>query len=300
LTLAVAMTGATGLIGHAIAGRLEGAGHRIVAIGRHADAQVRFDLANPGRLAARALAGCDALIHAAGVTDEDFADPQRARAKAGPGAAALIEAAREAGIRRFAYVSSAHVYGPLEGRIDEARAPDPRSDYARAHLATEDLFRAQAELAGASVLIARPCAAFGMPPSLERFARWSLIPFDFPRQALGGRIVLKSHGEQRRNFVPAEGLGNLAGWWLAQARPGLLVANAPGKDEMSVYDFARLCATITLAQTGRPCEVVRTAPPARLAQPFEYRTRVGGHLPGPTLEEHVTRLLRALMQEHAS
>jgi UDP-glucose 4-epimerase len=299
--MVVAVAGASGLIGHSIAAHLEAGGHRIVTVGRHEGAQVKLDLAHPEPLPRNALAGCDALIHAAGVTDEDYAvDPQRARIKAGTGVEVLLAAARAAGVGRLAYISSAHVYGPLEGRIDEARAPDPRSDYARAHLATEERFRAMAETAGAAVLLARPCAAYGMPPSLARFARWSLIPFDFPRQALGGRIVLKSHGDQRRNFVPAEGLGNLAGWWLESSRPGVLVANAPGREEMPVYDFARLCAKITAGQMGRPCSVERPPPGAPSPQPLEYRTRVGGHLPGPTLEDHVLALVRAMSQESAS
>jgi UDP-glucose 4-epimerase len=299
LTRPVAITGTTGLIGHAIAERLAAAGHRVVSIGRHPGADVRFDLAGTGRLPSKALEGCGALVHAAGITDEDFSDPARAWAKAERGTGELLAAAHDAGIGRLAYISSAHVYGPLEGRIDESRAPDPRSDYARAHLASERSFAAAAE-AGASVLVARPCAAYGMPPSLERFRRWSLIPFDFPRQALSGRIVLKSHGEQRRNFVPAEGIGNLVGWWLGRDAAGVLLANAPGKDEMSVYDFARLCATIAAAKAGRECRVERPPAPQRPAEPFEYRTRVAGHLPGPALEEHVARLLDALLQKEAS
>jgi len=298
LTAAVAVTGTTGLIGHAIAARLAGAGHRIVAIGRHAEADIRFDLARTEPALARgALAGCHALVHAAGVTDEDFAQPALARAKT-RGAATLLAAARADGVRRFAYISSAHVYGPLEGRIDESRAPDPRSDYARAHLETEETFRAAAH--GGSVLLARPCAAYGMPPSLARFRRWSLIPFDFPRQAIAGRIVLKSHGAQRRNFVPAEGIGNLVGWWLDAPRDGVLVANAPGRDEMAVFDFARLCATIAGSATGRPCEIVRPPATAPHPEPFEYRTGVGGHVPGPSLDKHVARLVRALLQERTS
>jgi UDP-glucose 4-epimerase len=299
LTLRVAIAGATGMIGHGIAAALTAAGHRVVTVGRGPGADVRFDLAAPPAGPLEGLRGCDALVHAAGVTDEDFAQPSRARAKT-EGAGVLAAAAREAGICRLAYISSAHVYGPLEGRIDESRPPDPRSDYARAHLAAESLFREAAGSMGGAALLARPCAAYGLPPSLARFARWSLIPFDFPRQALTGRIVLKSHGGQRRNFVSAEGLGNLVGWWLGLAREGVTVANAPGRDEMSVYDFAWLCATISGAVTGRPCEVVRPEPSQPAAPPLEYRTRVGGHLPGPSLEQHVRRLLHALSQETAS
>jgi UDP-glucose 4-epimerase len=143
-------------------------------------------------------------------------------------------------------------------------------------------------------LVARPCAVYGTPPDLARFRRWSLIPFDFPRQAIdAGRIVLQSHGLQRRNFVPAEGVGSLVGWWLGQPARGL-VANAPGKAEAAVLEFARLCARIVQEETGRAVEVVHPPAPGALPPPLEYRTRVGGHLPGPTLEEHVRGLVRTL------
>ncbi len=293
----VAIAGSTGLIGNAIAQVLASGGHKMVSIGRAAG-DIALDLARPARLAPGALAGCDALVHAAGVTDEDMIDRGRAFAKAGQGAQALLDAAREDGVSRLLYVSSAHVYGTLEGVIDESRSVDPRSDYARAHVATERLFE-RASGSGARVLIARPCAVYGMPLSLERFARWALIPFDFPRQAMHGRIVLRNHGAQRRNFVSAQGVAMLAAWWLEQERPGVTLANAVGREEMSVFDFAALCARIATGETGRDCAVERPPPREPAGPPLEYRTRVSGHLPGPSLEEHVRALIRALRKKES-
>ena len=221
----IAITGATGLIGHAISEMQRASGHDVVRVGRGVQADVTFDQALDEFLAPESLAGCEALVHAAGVTDEDFADRQLAFDKAVHGAQALLDAALEAGVRRLVYVSSTHVYGPLEGLIDETRAPNPLSDYAIAHFATEQLFRRAGLKRGVSTLLVRPCAVFGMPPSLERFNRWSLIPFDFPRQAVAGRIVLRSPGTQRRNFVSIEGLGYLVGWWLGRSASGTTVAS---------------------------------------------------------------------------
>ena len=291
----IALTGGTGLIGSAIAAALETHGHSLLRIGRGAADDVRLDLARPADLPPAALAGCAALIHAAGVTDEDFGDRAAAFAKSLEGARALLAAATEARVAHLVYVSSAHVYGPLEGAIDESRAANPLSDYALAHFATEQMFRRAALATGATALLVRPCAVYGMPRSLERFTRWSLIPFDFPRQAVStGEIVLLSHGAQRRNFVSAEGLARLAGWWLDAPRAGVTVCNAPGPSEMSVYDFALMCAEIAGAETGRACEVRRPAAPGPANAPLEYRTRVAGHLPGPDLEDHVRTLVRAL------
>lgn len=294
MSLRIAVLGTTGLIGHAIAQKLRANGHVVMEAGRKPDAQIHVDLSNPRVIAPRALSGCDVLVHAAGVTDEDFGDRESAFAKAIRGTTALLAVARASGVRKLVYFSSAHVYGPLEGRIDEANPPNPLSDYAIAHFAAEQIFRRAAMEADTSALVVRPCAVYGMPPSLERFARWSLIPYDFPRQAVTGRIVLKSHGHQRRNFVPAEGLGHLVGWWLGQPAPGTTVANAPGRAECPVYEFASLCARIAKEECGKEPAIER--PPAHAAppEPLEYRTRVGGHLPGPSLEDHVRGLIRAL------
>jgi UDP-glucose 4-epimerase len=297
----VAIAGATGLIGHAVARALEATGRRVLRIGRGAGCDVAFDLSMPGELDAAALGGCEALVHAAGVTDEDFARPEVAQAKAGPGARALFRAAERAGVPRIAYISSAHVYGPLEGEIDEATPLRPVSPYARAHHATEEAAREAASRTGAALLLSRPCAVYGMPPSLATFARWSLIPFDFPRQAVQGEIVLKSAGQQRRNFVAAEGVANLVGWWLERDGSGETIANAPGPAEMSVHDFARMCARLALDVTGREPAISRPATATAPAHaPFHYRTRVTGHLPGPALEDHVRALMRALSPEGRS
>jgi UDP-glucose 4-epimerase len=294
----IAIAGASGLIGSAVAASLSRAGHALVRIGRDAACDVVVDLATTRGLEPRALDGCDALVHAAGVTDEDFADRERALAKAERGAQALIEAAQSGGVRRLVYFSTAHVYGPLEGVIDERHAEDPRSDYARAHLATERRFRAAA--GSAAALVVRPCAVFGVPPSLERFARWSLIPFDFPRQSIGGRIVLKSSGEQRRNFVSSDALAALVSAWLARDAMGAAVANAPGPDEMTVYNFAKLCARLAEEELGRPCSVERPAGTDRAGEPLEFRSLAGGALVGTPLQDHVRALVRALSKKAGS
>jgi UDP-glucose 4-epimerase len=293
----IAIAGATGLVGYSVAAALRAERHELVTIGRGAHCDVRADLARPAPIDVARLAGCAALVHAAGVIDEDFADPAAAQAKAGEGARMLLDAAERAGIAQLIYFSSAHVYGPLEGEIDETRPPAPRGAYAHAHFATEELFRESARRSGAALLVARPCAVFGPLASPATFARGSLIPFDFPRQALGACIELKSAGLQRRNFVCAQALGGLACDWLSAPPAGSTIANAPGPDELSVYDFALLCARVAMEETGRECRVDRPAAPAVAPAPFHYRTRRAA-LPGAMrLEEHVRGLVRSLMKK---
>jgi UDP-glucose 4-epimerase len=289
----VALTGADGLIGSAVAKAVRARGFELHTIGRRRESDVFFDLASGQLLQSNSLRGTDALIHAAGVTEEDFADPAIVAHKTA-GAAVLAQTAISAGARRLIYVSSAHVYGPLQGRIDETLTPKPMSAYGRAHLAAERLFQDAAERHGFSALVLRPCAVYGLPSSLERFRRWSLIPFDFPRQALTGRILLKSDGVQRRNFVAASQLGNEIGNWLSGHKDGTTFLNSPGPDEMSIYDFAQLCAALRKEEYGADCAIERPASSATHPEGLHYKSLHTSAATTDSLRGHVHSLMHAL------
>src|SRR5690349_6499314 len=114
----VVVSGTSGLIGAATRARLA-ARHDVATLGRRQGCDFVADLSDPAAVAALDLSDVDALVHCAGVVDEDFvADPGRAFRQATFGASKLVERAIAGGARRIAYVSSAHVYGPMVGRID--------------------------------------------------------------------------------------------------------------------------------------------------------------------------------------
>lgn len=264
----ILLTGATGLIGSAVADRLR-AQHPLVTLGRQADrVDVVVDLSDPAQLDGLELPDAECLVHCAGVIDEDFrADPMAAYRRATYGAEALARAAARAGCRRFIYLSSTHVYGAQVGTISEEAPANPQSHYALAHFCTEQLFRRQAAVDEGNCVILRPNAVFGLPPHPDTFQRWSLIPFSFPREAAEtGRIVLKSSGLQRRNFVSAPAIADMAARCIAgDLADAAGVINVLGADTESVYDFAQRCRRITETQRGRPCVVER--PPASLEAP---------------------------------
>jgi UDP-glucose 4-epimerase len=258
--LRVAVTGSTGVVGGAIAAALAAAGHAVTRLTR-AD----FDLARPGA-GAPDLSGVDALVHAAGITEESARGPDGATI-AGAGWASLAARARAAGVARLVYVSSAHVYGPLEGRIDEAAPPDPRSRYAELHLESERVARD----AGPACDVLRPCNVYGMPADLKRFARWALIPYAFPREAATrGRIVLNTPGLQARNFVAAQAVGAAAAALLALPPAAWRVRNVAGGDTLSVRDFARRVAGLAPAAIGTPVEVVVPLGDMPAPAPLDY------------------------------
>lgn len=256
----ILLTGASGLIGQAVYKKLSQE-HEVVTLGRSERADVRVDLADVDALHAKALPSSDALVHCAGIVDEDFReDPVRAARRAMFGAGALARQAVAAGAKHLAYVSSAHVYGPMIGRIDENSPVNPVSDYAISHYVTEQIFRRHAQ--GSVVAAAfRPCAVFGQLEDPDAFRRWTLIPFSFPREAvLEQRIVIRSTGQQRRNFVGTDDIADSIHRWLNSPSFPWQAINPVGDTSSTVFEFAERCADISGRLTGGTCVIERQAP----------------------------------------
>ena len=111
----VLVTGANGLIGSAIVGRLVAAGHEVVAAVRVRDSSSRrlpahrieaIDMARATRpeLWIPHLRGVDAVVNCAGVLQDSPRDSTQAVHQDGP--AALITACEQAGVRRFVQISA--------------------------------------------------------------------------------------------------------------------------------------------------------------------------------------------------
>lgn len=295
----IAVTGATGLIGVAVVAVLAARGHAAIRLGRGPGDDVAVDL---GSRKALSLPACDALIHCAGVTDEEVrADSAAALVRAGGGTERLIAAVRAAGARRIVYISSAHVYGPLSGHIDETLPANPLSDYALAHYVAEQVLRRDALRHDLALRVLRPCAVFGPLADPMRFRRWSLIPFAFPKAiAETGTIRISGTGRDRRNFVGSDVVAMLAADFVAADASGVSVLNPIGMADMSVAAFAELCARIGREQLNRNCRVEIAGTGPESGAPLEYRSVAGGARDGQALESHVAALIRQCAQVGAN
>ena len=113
------VTGATGLIGSAIAQQLVDAGHEVVALVRPgtdaADLEAigvrlaRGDLTEPHTVR-KALTGCEGAFHSAaqvGTPDQTLAVSEAVNVG---GTVALLDAARAAGVRRVVAISTSGVF----------------------------------------------------------------------------------------------------------------------------------------------------------------------------------------------
>ena len=103
----------------------------------------------------------------------------------------------------FIYLSTFHVYGTnAAGVVTESTVPAPTHPYALGKHLGESVVQAFRKQKHIQALCVRLSNAFGAPAGIE-VPRWTLVFNDFCRQAIEQKkLVLKSSGTQRRNFIP--------------------------------------------------------------------------------------------------
>lgn len=207
----ILITGGFGFVGGRLAVHLAQAGHQVVLGSRnaisppawfpHAEmAQIEWD---DGRALEHSCNGADVVIQAAGMNAQDCAtDPVAALVFNGVATARLVAAASRAGVQRFIYLSTAHVYAsPLVGIITEDTCPRNLHPYATSHLAGEHVVLSASQQGQIQGIVMRLSNAFGAPMHKDVNC-WMLLVNDLCKQAVQTRkLVLQSSGLQQRDFV---------------------------------------------------------------------------------------------------
>lgn len=163
---------------------------------------VQIDWASDPSLTA-ACSRTDTVLHLAAMNENDCAaDPLAALQANGVATARLLKAAIASGVRRFIYLSTAHVYGAaLTGCVTERTLPRPQHPYATSHRAGEDCVLSAHDAQRIAGCVLRLSNGFGAPAHAA-VNRWTLIVNDLCKQAvLQKKLVLRSAGLQVRDFV---------------------------------------------------------------------------------------------------
>lgn len=216
----ILITGGFGFIGGRLALHLAQAGHQILLGSRKVispptwlqDAEVKRIEWDDSHALELSCNGVDVVIQAAGMNAHDCAtDPVAALSFNGVANARFVAAANRAGVQRFIYLSTAHVYGsPLVGTITEVTCPRNLQPYATSHLAGEHAVLSANHCGQIQGIVLRLSNAFGAPVHKDVNC-WKLLVNDLCKQAVQTRkLVLKTSGLQQRDFVSMTDLCRVA------------------------------------------------------------------------------------------
>jgi nucleoside-diphosphate-sugar epimerase len=166
----VALTGATGFAGGALARTLVHRGYRVRALTRRPTSAyqdlvgvewIHGEITDPAALDTL-VAGADTCFHVAAKyriegSAAEFLQINR------DSTALLLQSAKAAGVRRFIYCSTIGVHGDLAETPGDENAPfNPRDPYQQSKVLAEELCRkAIADRGNPEIVIVRPCGIYG-------------------------------------------------------------------------------------------------------------------------------------------
>jgi UDP-glucose 4-epimerase len=234
-----------------------------------------LDMAGEGDLAS-VCQGVRCIVHLAAANEiESAADPEGALIVNGLGTLKLLRAAEKAGVERFIYFSTAHVYGaPLRGVITESVIPRPVHPYAITHKVAEDFVLAAHASRKITGVVLRLSNGFGAPTHAG-VNRWTLIANDLCRQAVvDGKLVLRSSGLQKRDFITLADVGRAVIHFIEQ--PAAVIGdglfNLGGENALRIIDMAQAIADHCEKRWGVRPPIERPAPgPTEKEDVLDYR-----------------------------
>lgn len=203
----VLVTGAKGFVGRYLVDALLQEGAEVVGLSTDGDGAQKDglkwkagDITKPVSIEGLCQ-DVDLVYHLAAISNVDASirNPLRTIETNTMGTTNVIEEVRKAGVKKFVYVSSAHVYGvPQYLPIDEKHPVVPREAYAASKIAAENIVQAYGNSYGLEYAILRPFNMFG-PGQDPSF----LIP-GVIEQALNNGLIKVGNTDPTRDYLYVE------------------------------------------------------------------------------------------------
>ncbi|MFQ3856257.1 NAD-dependent epimerase/dehydratase family protein [Leptospira kirschneri] len=187
-------------------------------------------------------AGIDLVIHAAGMNALDSTiDPVSSFEFNCIYTGRLLDSAVKSNVKSFIYFSTAHVYlGYLKGKVTENTQTTNLHPYAASHKAAEDLILYYNSLGKINGIVIRLSNSYGVPID-SNVNCWSLLVPDLCRQAVvDKKIVLRTHGLQRRDFIPISDVCKAVAFFIRMDSKAGGVFNLGGQWAPTVWEVAQL------------------------------------------------------------
>lgn len=248
----VLISGGVGYIGGRLAVHLSRAGYKVVLGSRKPskppewlpDAEMVQTKWNDQVELSRICRNVDVVIHAAGMNAQDcLVDPVAALDFNGFATARFVTAAAEVGVKKFIYLSTAHVYAsPLAGTITEATRPRNLHPYATSHLAGENAALHAGHSGLIKSVVLRLSNAIGAPMHRDVNC-WGLLTNDLCRQAVERKqMTLYRDGTQLRDFVAMSEVARIIEYFLRykEKNPQTKVFNLGAGTSFKTFDIAEM------------------------------------------------------------
>jgi UDP-glucose 4-epimerase len=209
----VLVTGGAGFIGSNLVKLLTESGHDIVVLDNYASghrqnldpfphAQVITADVRDGAAVHRAMGGCEAVFHlAASVGNvrsiEHPIDDSQINML---GTLNILESARQLGVRKVVFSSSAGIFGELKTvPIREDHPAEPDTPYGASKLGAEKMCLAYAKLYPLECVCLRYFNVYGVNQRYDAYG--NVIPIFAHRALRGQPLVIYGDGEQTRDFI---------------------------------------------------------------------------------------------------
>jgi UDP-glucose 4-epimerase len=296
------ITGGAGFLGAALANRLLGEGHTVLALDdltagdpRRLAPQVlltRGDVRDVPKLWSL-LQGVNCVYHLAARVrvPESVHYPSDYNAVNVGGTVAVMEAMRDTGVRRVVFASSGALYGEqAQQPVREGQMPNPNSPYGVSKIAAEYYVSTLGALYDIETVSLRIFNAYGpgqdLPPSYP-----PVIP-QLLRQALdGGSLVIFGDGRQTRDFVFVEDVLDALAAAATATDVNRAVINIGSGHEVSINELASLVARVTEKKISLLRNPAMSAGVSRLVADVSLAQQLLGWNPRTGLEEGLSRTL---------
>lgn len=263
----VLVTGAAGYVGCVLVPKLLAAGHSVVAydIMYYGDEGlipqprlqiVSADLRDASAFS-KAVAGCDAVIHLACISnDPSFElDPALGKSVNFDCFEPMVLASQAAGVARFVYASSSSVYGVSESsNVDETHPLKPLTDYSKFKAMCEEVL-ARLKKPGFAACVIRPATVCGYSPR----TRLDLAVNILTNLAVNNGKITVFGGSQKRPNIHIDDISDLYVELLALPAEKIDggIWNA-GYQNHTVADLAKMVKAIVEAEFPEkgPIEIV--------------------------------------------
>jgi nucleoside-diphosphate-sugar epimerase len=244
----ILITGCSGFIGGYIAKNLAQLGFNVLGTARKRNNDLNKELGIDVReldvlknIQFQYDSTIDTIIHCATANDIYSKDFRTGIDLSLHGTKNILDFAIEKSVRNVMFFSTLQVYGTeLNGHISSNTPINCETNYALNHWFGEELCKLYGKKYKINIFLIRPSNVYGIPAS-SSVQRASLVPTCFINEAIeSGRIMLRSSGKQKRNFISLQEVSDACAHLLTINLAGTCVVNLGSQFLYSIKEIASL------------------------------------------------------------